>query len=474
MAEFVAKKKSVLLMLPLRPRKKAHLFSVPDLGLLYLATALKAAYGDTLAIDVLIRYAETGPGEFDRFLLEKRFDIIGIKVFSANFREAQITTDRIKKCLPQAMVIIGGPHVNAMPANALEQFDADCAIHGDGEEGLVKLVEGIFAGDLSEEFLSGVPGLIWRKNSELKMNAKAMLLDLDKYGIPFWSVMPPVNFPRYETRNCREYPSAPISISRGCSFRCIFCSEAHSFYRKRRINSIIGEIEYLKQVHGVREFQILDDNCAFDKEFFRAFCKTLIDRKIYMPWRIPGGVCLNSLDRDLCELMKKSGCYEIWVGIESGSDELLRKMNKGLTVSRIRERVEMIRNAKLHLGGFFILGFPGECKKDRNETLQLALSLPLNYVKFTIFIPQPGSEMFNRILDRKMIEDGCEILNCGDNQYENRFTDLSPRELKRVHLEFSLRFYLRPKIILALLKEYNSIPRMIYLLKSVRRFVLTY
>jgi radical SAM superfamily enzyme YgiQ (UPF0313 family) len=267
------------------------------------------------------------------------------------------------------------------------------------------------------------------------------------------------------------YPAAPVLLTRGCPSHCTFCLQAGTGFRKRPVESILGEIELLRTKYGLREFHVLDDNCAYDKEFMVSFCEKLILSYPGVSWRIPGGVCVNSINSEICDQMAKSGCYEIWLGIESGSQKILNAMRKGITVDRIRAAVSMIKKSGIKAGGFFILGYPGETAEDRMQTLSLALSLPLDYAKFTIFIPQPGTEIFNRLVEDGKIGDLNAVMKCADNEFDNNLTDISAEQMRRIHRDFSLRFYLRRRIILGMLGEYNSISKINYLLHAAKQFI---
>ena len=181
-------------------------------------------------------------------------------------------------------------------------------------------------------------------------------------------------------------------------------------------------------------------------------------------WIIP-------LISEVCTQMAKSGCYEVWLGIESGSQKILNAMRKGITVNRIRAAVSLVKKSGIKAGGFFILGYPGETSEDRIQTMSLALSLPLDYVKFTIFIPQPGTEIFNRLTEEGKINDINSVIKCSDNEFKNNFTDISAQQLRKTHRDFSLRFYLRPRIITGILNEYNSISKINYLLHAAKQFI---
>jgi len=462
----------VLLMLPLRNEAGNDFFYVPDLGLGYLASGLREHFGERVEVQLLIKDLRLSDEQFVEYLHKHSFDFVGIKLFSDAIDNISRTVNLIRNFLPEVRLIAGGPHVNAVPRHALDVFKFDFAIYGEGEESLPKLIDCIVNGTSNNnEILSQIDGLVWRDDAGIRVNKRAVMDDLRHIPEPCWKLMPPGMFKRYETRYCRAYPATPIILTRGCRSHCTFCLQANSSFRKRPIESIISEIEVLRSEYGLKEFHVLDDNCAYDEDFIISFCERLILCHPGILWRIPGGICVNSINHEVCTKMAKSGCYEVWIGIESGSQKILNAMRKGITVDRIRAAISLVKKSGMKAGGFFILGYPGESSEDRRQTLLLALSLPLDYVKFTIFIPQPGTEIFNRLVEEGRINDINSIMRCSDNEFENNLIDISSQELRKVHRDFSLRFYLRPHIIMGIIGEYNSISKINYLLYAAKQFI---
>ena len=147
-------------------------------------------------------------------------------------------------------------------------------------------------------------------------------------------------------------------------------------------------------------------------------------------------------------------------------------MQKGLAIEDISRKIKLIKNENIKVGAFFMLGYPGETDFDRELTLQLSLQLPLDYAKFTIFIPQPGTEIFKKLnCEKKLFP--LDSLLCADNEFSNNFTNLPPDQLKSLQRKFSLRFYAIPNILFNILKEYCSLTRLPYLLKLFYLFIFS-
>jgi anaerobic magnesium-protoporphyrin IX monomethyl ester cyclase len=462
----------VLLSLPLNAEGRSWSFEVPDLGLLYLATAVHRHHGDTFRTSLRATNLAITDRAFVDYLQGHRFAWVGLKVMSSSLSNARRTVALVRRALPDALVVLGGPHVTGAAEQALRQIEADFAIQGDGEEGLIRLL-GLGPEERTRpECLATVPGLIWREGADLRKNGRAVLWDLDGYGVPLWDRMPPGAFPRFRTRDCRRYPAAPLLLTRGCPSRCTFCAAAGTPFRLRRLAAVLEELELLRGQHGVREFHLLDDNSAHDRAYLLAFCQALIKSDLDWVWRIPSGVRVGSmLSPELCAWMKRSGCYQVWFGIESGSERMLAIMHKGQTVAQIRRAVSLVKESGMEAGGFFLLGYPGETRADRQATLELALSLPLDYAKFTVLIPHPGTGLFRALSAGETPLDDRLVVDCADNDFANHLTDVSARALRSEQQWFSARFYGRAHVLWRLFQEAESWDRLVLMAHHAQKFI---
>src|SRR3989338_1133073 len=188
----------------------------------------------------------------------------------------------------------------------------------------------------------------------------------------------------------------PIMVTRGCPYQCEFCSarEIHgSKIRKRTIESILKEIEYLYNEYSIRGINIIDDNFTFDRNFVIEFCETIISFKSKMPdliFAAPNGICMKTLDNVMLNFLKKAGWESITIAPESGNDETLQKMKKGIRVEDVEHHASLIKKHNFKLLGFFIIGYPGETAEDIKKTIGFACRLPFDQITFSPFNPLPG------------------------------------------------------------------------------------
>ncbi len=348
----------------------------------------------------------------------------------------------------------------------------DFLFTGEAEVGFPKLIQILSRG--GKDYAS-VPGLVWRDGGNININPKALVEDLDSAGLPAWDLIHPETYPEAQHGAFfKQFPIAPIMVTRGCPYPCTFCAGnlvSGKNIRRRSIDNVLTELTMLKNEFGIREFHIIDDNFTMDAVYTKEFLKRLKALDLGMSWAVPNGVRMDSLDEEMLRLMKEAGLYLISLGIESGSDEVLRSMKKGITTSKMRDCIKMIKDAGIDMAGFFILGFPGETVGSMKETIRFAAELPLKRANFFTYLPFPGTESY-----QKLSEAG--ELNAVD--WENfYFTNaaytpqgISRKDLKAMHRLAFATFYLRPGIILYQLKSIKSLRHFSFLAKRFMRWIV--
>lgn len=426
---------------------------IPPFSLGYLATAIRKNHEVKILDGIKERLTPAG---LEQFLRKNFFDVIGIQVFTFQIITAKNYLDLIKRVLPEAKVILGGPHPSCAPETIFNYFPkADYAFVGEAEIGLSKLLDSLP--------LPQIPGLVWRNNGRTKINPQIFVEDLDSLGMPSWDLIRPDTYPLSPHGGFfKNYPIAPIIITRGCPFSCTYCAGhlvAGKKIRSRSVESVIEEIKILYRDYGIREIHIEDDNFTFNKEFVREFCRQLKQSKLNISWTCPNGVRLDTLTKDLLLEMKNAGLYSLSVGIESGSEKVLKDMKKGLSKEKIREKLDLIKECGLDASGFFIIGYPTETKNDIMETVNFALELKLKRAGFFLFKPFPGTEITNDLVKRgelkEMSDEDWAKFVLADAVYAP--PGFSREGIKKLRKQALLRFYLRPKILLKFISEIRNL-----------------
>ncbi|MCP4155871.1 MAG: B12-binding domain-containing radical SAM protein, partial [bacterium] len=423
-----------------------------------LATALRMeGFKDILIIDSLKE--NLNKESLVKRLTRLKPGIIGFQLFSYDFAVVKECTELLKKLLPDSVIIIGGPHVSATAELSLKELpDADYAFAGEAEPGLPLFLKGLFK--KADTPIEEIPGLIYRKENNILATPRARITDLDSLGFPAWDLMVPAHYPDSPQGGFyKKFPIAPISTSRGCPYPCTFCGSAVNMgcnLRFRSIEMVLREIRMLYSDYNVGEFHIIDDMFNFKKERVEEFCQGIKDFKLDINYTFPNGLRLNHLDLEMLKMMKETGAYSFNVGIESGSQRILDKMKKNLTLEMIEEKVNLIVEAGLEPCGFFITGFPGETVDDLKKTIAFAKKLPLKRAHFSNFLPLPGTEATRLLLESNEIEyPKWESLFYSKVPYAP--IGMSRKELKALQRKAYLSFHLRPSIMFKMLREIRSL-----------------
>ncbi|OGS36261.1 MAG: hypothetical protein A2506_00015 [Elusimicrobia bacterium RIFOXYD12_FULL_66_9] len=435
--------------------------AVPDLGLGHIATHLRKGGHTVFLKDFSVERRDLDA--FERYLKDEKFDVVGLKMFSGGLADGRKVTDRIKRALPAAKIIIGGPHPSCAPEHTLEYFaDADYACYGEGELCLRALADQLQAGKLD---LPAIPSLAFRETepdgkTTVRINHAVQPEDLDELGWPAWDLIPPKRYASRQTINIlpKEEVIAPIIASRGCAYACTFCT-GHTITGKgvrfRSPDSLLDEIEMLIRDHGIQEFQIMDDNFTFKKSFVFDFCEKMKKRGIKIPWSCPYGIRVMSVTPEMIKAMWDAGCYYVALGIESGSDRILDKMNKKLRSGVVSERVQIIKDhSGMNVMGFFIIGYPTETVEEVEHTIEFAANLPLDFASFTTLRLTPGMGILDEVKAEGWTDFSWETIDTFKLSYHP--TTISREKLNELRKKAYRRFYASPRRIMNILKSATS------------------
>jgi magnesium-protoporphyrin IX monomethyl ester (oxidative) cyclase len=325
-------------------------------------------------------------------------DVVGI---SNSYSVQEPNVLRLAKIIKEscsAIVVLGGAHPSGMVFEILKDENIDFVIIGEGEESFLELVNSL----KDNKSVDKIDGLGYKCKEKIIINSKKRYIKkLDELPFPAWHLfsMNKYLYSRNPHSNfLRRKPYMPIVTSRGCTGNCIFCSIHIVFgycWRSRSYQNVVDEIEILVNKYGVREIHFEDDNLTFDRQRMLDLCDEIISRKIDIVWTTPNGVHISNLDEELLSKMKESGCYRLFIGIESGNNYVLQKIiRKDISLDEVKFKVELLKKFKIEIVGFFVIGLPGEKKKDIYETINFAKSLDLDDVLFSIATPYPGTDLW--------------------------------------------------------------------------------
>ncbi len=339
-------------------------------------------------------------------------DIVGISgPFTCQIENSIKVSNLAKEVNPDIWTVIGGPHVTLVPKEFLEEAkNVDIAVAGEGEYAMLDIAQ-TFEG---KKQLSEVEGIVYRQNGEVVVNKQRPFVgNLDELPYPAYDLVDMEQYLNPKNIGYRSFQDRAITMitSRGCPFNCCFCAVHLHMGQKFRAHSaeyVLDHIQYVVEKFKVKNIFFEDDNLTLDVKRFEAICDGIIERKIKIGWETPNGVRADCLNFELLKKMKRSGANSIFVGVESGDQQILDKVIcKSLDLNRV---VEFAKNAKeigLKTGAFYIIGFPGETKENMQRTVTFALDLKRKYdMGMHLFMATPsyGTRLYNECKEKGYIQ----------------------------------------------------------------------
>jgi anaerobic magnesium-protoporphyrin IX monomethyl ester cyclase len=378
------------------PPRNRSIFRFPPLGLGYIAAHLRDNDYRVEIVDATFT-GEEAVIEKVRVIKPR---VIGVySMFT--MREASLRFARALRndC---ELLVAGGPLPTVEPETYLDDFDA--AAVGEGEQTMLEIARG--------DGLGQVNGLVFREDGGKLLRAgerggkvvhtlpRKVLKNLDEIPLPARDLFDNANYIKYYDKR-GDPPTTSAITSRGCPFACDFCSHPifGESFRERSPENMADEVEQILGL-GYRRVFFQDDCFTLTQGRVAKFCDEVERRGLRFGWECLSRV--DSMDSATASRMRAAGCDQVFFGLESGNDKVLKIMNKSATPEMGRRAVEAAREGGLKTGAFFIFGYPGDDTDSMLETLHFADSLPLDYLSFTYPYPIPGTPLYERVKDKMM------------------------------------------------------------------------
>jgi len=265
----------------------------PSLGLGYLATAIRGRH-EVVILDCIKENVNID--KLDRILRQHRPDILGFQCYTFDLKFVTEGLKLAKKIRKDVITVVGGPHPSAIPEDLFTWAgkDLDFLFAGEAEIGLPLLLESL---DNNRHDLTAIPGLCWQENGRIRSNPPTFPEDLDALGMPAWDLIHPEAYPESQHGAFyQKFPIAPIMVTRGCPYPCTFCAGhvvSGRKIRRRSVDHVIGEIQYIHREFGIREFHIVDDNFTQDGAYAKALLRKLKAMNLGMSWAVPNGIRMD-------------------------------------------------------------------------------------------------------------------------------------------------------------------------------------
>jgi magnesium-protoporphyrin IX monomethyl ester (oxidative) cyclase len=338
-----------------------------------------------------------------------RPDVVGVTcLFSTQFDNALNVCRQVKEFDLGCKTVIGGHHATAMAKEVLQEPEIDYVLAGEAEKTILPLLQAVGRAEIPAK----VSGAGFKQNGQLLINSsRGNEEDLDALPFPSWELFP---LEKYFTINrahggMKESPFFPVLTSRGCPFDCSFCGShvvGGKKYRYRSAQNVIDEIKYLKDRFGAREIFFEDDNLTLNKNRAMDIFGKMVDEKLDIRWSPPNGLYINSLDDEMLELMKESGCHSISLAVESADPYVQKEIiRKQCDLKKVNSLLKRAKEIGLSASVFLIVGFPGEEWSRIKRTLKYAIKLKCDSVNIFFATPLPGSDLLETCRKKGLIDD---------------------------------------------------------------------
>lgn len=317
-------------------------------------------------------------------------EMIGITVMCTTYTAALLVVQQLKDYFP-GHIVLGGAQMSFERENALkESKDVDFAIVGEGEETFVELIENLE----NKQSLDDVHGLIFRKNGKIISNSpRKAISDLNQ-----------LPFPDYRLFGLEKVPhwyNYRISTSRRCPYHCVYCNP-HTMrgkWKGRDFHLAIEEIEFAKANFCIRRFDICEPVFNLTVDRVIEFSEHLIKADLNLPWTCNSGLRADKISDEMIKVMKRSGFYDLKIGVETLSPKVFSSVKKGETIEDILNAVEVAKRNGLRVSGSFILGLPGSTYKTVMESFMRAQTVGFDEMPWSMLIPYPGTPVYHWVLE---------------------------------------------------------------------------
>jgi magnesium-protoporphyrin IX monomethyl ester (oxidative) cyclase len=486
--------KVLLIYPPFNLASYERLIVAPPLGLAYIGAVLEEAGYKVRILDTVALNWRNPIKIRDRIHLGQKWedisdeikrskpDAVGISCpFSCQSHNAHKVAELVKAYDTDVPVIMGGAHPSTLPERVLRDQNVDYVVIGEGELTMLNLLKTLSKG----ASFNGIDGFAYREEGKIVINPKKKFIeDLDSLPLPARHLLPMNEYFNAKAPHGPELMRSPFTsmiTSRGCPYNCVFCS-IHTVWghkwRPRSPDNVVLEIEHLIDVYKIREIHFEDDNLALNKRRMEKICDLILDRGLDIKWFTPNGVAIWTLDKNLLEKMKKSGCYKLSFGIESGDPETLRFIGKPVDLTYARKVIQWANELGIWTHGFFVIGFPYESKASIDRTLRFATESDLDFASFFIATPLPGTRLLEIVKKEGLIENdpnwaNLDVFNAALNTkfFTIEEIDSLQRDLYVSFLRKRILNSLQPRKFALRLKKVRSTEDLLFLSRLSTRFL---
>ena len=451
--------------------------TTPHLGIAYLA-AVSERRGD----EVYVYDADVEDEPLDTFMLRFKPDLVGITANTPQVKQAWKTADAIK-AVWDVPVVIGGPHPSVLPEESATKKAIDIVVEGEGEDTWIDLSNRIEAykktvakfesRHLLEpdcHVLEPVFGITYQTtDGKIRRNPeRPPIMDLDSLPFPAYRYFKMDRYSSLQpaTDAVDGAKSFSMLTSRGCPYRCTFCSQSIMpiKWRARSPQNVVAEFRHLIKDFGAQEIGLLDDSANIRTKRLHEICDQLVAEKLNtVPWIMINGIRANLADTTTLGKMKAAGCKRVAFGVETGDEDILISIDKRIDHDTIRQAFKNAKQVGLETMGFFIIGLPGDNEETMEKTIKFAIELDPLVANFSMMTPYPGTTVYEIATKkgRMLMKDWDDyVFFEGKARYE--LGEMTAELVERKWKDAYRRFYLRPSRVMKTLTRkatWQNFPR---------------
>jgi len=424
----------------------------PNLGIAILASVLEKNGYSVKIIDAFA--LELKKDEVLRRVLKEDPKIVGITSVTLNSDIAMGILRLVKEANERIATVYGGPHATFAYNSILDKEFIDYVVIGEGEYTMLELADLLIRKKGGQ---SKIKGISYRKDGQItKTEPRPFVKDLDQLPFPAHHLLP---MSAYRSNAYLDMKRKFFSVitSRGCPYNCIFCTTPKIWgkWRTRSVKNVTEEILLLCEKYRVSQIFFKDDEFTVNREKVEGICDFIIENNLDIIWECLGRV--NDVDDRILEKMYKAGCRAISFGVETGYEEGLKRVRKGITLDQVRSAVDLTKKHGIMAITSFMLGFPWDGAEEMKKTIKFVRTLNSDITEFNMLVPYLGTDMYELIKERKLFAEGLSSDLSNYSMHGKRpvikTEHLTARQLRYWRGRAYLEVFFNPRYI------YNSLKR---------------
>ena len=451
------KKQMILVVIPTMENAyhnlKDFVSIAPPIGLISIAAV---AIKKGLEVSIIDGDAENLTMEqIINIIADKKPDFVGSTIMTATMDITKQFFTLLKQKYSDCTIIVGGPHVSALPTQTLMDIPAvDICVIGEGDETIAEIIDAFE----KNEKLNNIAGIAFRNNSGNVITANRYPVeDLGKLPIPAHHLLKKELYKPYGWNKWVSGKNGPLGViftSRGCVGKCNFCAAQSVFGNGVRyfdMKQVIDQLEYFIHEWEINILYILDDTFTLNRKRIYELCDYIISKGYNKKIEIQVSSRVNTVHLPTMQKMREANVRWVFFGIESGNQDILNKMDKSITLKQIRDAINISRKAKMLIGGNYIIGLLGETRETAMDTINLSCELNQDYVSFATAIPLPGTKLYQHCIDSGITLPTWNDFGSVNTPPIPLTNNLTAEELVELRELAVNRFFKRPSYILNLL-----------------------